>query len=91
MCLVFIALTQPMQAVSVVLASALRGAGDTRATLVYTSVSVWFVRVGLGYLIGIVFGLGLFGVWLGWMADFITRAVLVFLRFRSGRWKSVRV
>jgi Na+-driven multidrug efflux pump len=91
MCLTFLAFSQPLQAVSVVLASALRGAGDTRATLVYTSVSVWFVRVGFGYLMGIVFGLGFFGVWLGWIADFTTRAILVFLRFRSGRWKALRI
>jgi putative MATE family efflux protein len=91
MCLIFIALAQPLQAVSVVLASALRGAGDTRATLVFTFVGIWAVRVALGYLLGIVFGLGLFGLWLGWIADFITRATLIVLRFRDGRWKLVRV
>lgn len=91
MCVTFIALAQPLQAVAVVLASALRGAGDTRATLVFTSVGVWVVRVGIGYLLGIVFGLGLFGVWMGWIADFVTRAVLITWRFRGARWKSVRV
>lgn len=91
LCLIFIGLTQPMQSVSVVVSSALRGAGDTRATMVITSVSVWLVRVGLGYLIGIRLGLGFVGVWLGWAADFITRAVLIYLRFRSGRWKKLRV
>ncbi len=91
MCLMFIALAQPLQAISIVLASALRGAGDTRATLVFTFIGIWIVRVAFGYLMGIVFGLGLFGVWLGWMADFITRATLVYLRFRDGRWKLLRV
>ena len=90
MCLVFIALAQPLQAIAVVMASALRGAGDTRATLVITSVCVWVVRVALAYLLGIVFGLGLFGVWLGWFADFIIRATLIFLRFQDGRWKMLR-
>ena len=91
MCMIFIALAQPLQAISIVLASALRGAGDTRATLLYTFIGIWIVRVAFGYLMGIVFGLGLFGVWLGWMADFITRATLVYLRFRTGRWKELRV
>jgi len=91
MCMVFIACTQPMQSVSMVVASALRGAGDTRSTMVITSISVWLVRVGLGYLIGIVLGLGFMGVWIAWVADFTTRAVLIFLRFRSGRWKTVRI
>ncbi len=91
MCLTFIALAQPLQAIAVVLTSALRGAGDTRATLVFTFIGVWIVRVAFGYLMGIIFGLGLFGVWLGWMADFVTRAALVAWRFRQNRWKTLRV
>jgi putative MATE family efflux protein len=87
MCMIFIALAQPLQAVSVILASALMGAGDTRATLVFTFIGIWPVRVALGYLFGIVLGLGLFGVWIGWYIDFITRATLIYLRFRDGRWR----
>jgi len=91
MCLVFIALGQPLLAVWMVLSNALRGAGDTRATLLFTFIGIWVLRVGMGYVIGIVLGLGLFGMWLGWIADFITRATLVYLRFRDGRWKMLRV
>jgi putative MATE family efflux protein len=91
MCMIFIAFGQPLLAIAVVLGSALRGAGDTRTVLVYTFVGIWIVRVGLAYLFGIVLGWGLFGVWLGWMADFITRATLVFLRFRAGQWKELRI
>ena len=91
MCLTFISVAQPLQATSIVLASALRGAGDTRATLVITFVGIWVVRVGVGYLLGIVLGLGLFGMWLAWYGDFIARAVLIALRFRTGRWKALRV
>ncbi len=91
MCMVFLALTQPLQATAVVLASALRGAGDTRATLVITFVGIWGMRVVIGYIMGIVLGLGLFGVWLGWVADFITRATLIAWRFRTAHWKTLRV
>src|ERR671936_864845 len=89
--MLFIAIMQPFQAVAVILGSALRGAGDTRATMVITAFSVWVVRVGVGYLIGIVLHLGLFGVWLGWCADFVTRATLVTLRYRAGKWKMLKV
>ncbi|MGE5141631.1 MAG: MATE family efflux transporter, partial [Rudaea sp.] len=91
MIMLFIALAQPLQAVAIVLASALRGAGDTRAPMIFTTIGVWGVRVTVGYLLGIVLGLGLFGVWLGWMADFMTRAVLVWRRYHAGRWKKIRV
>lgn len=91
MVMTFIALFQPFQAVAVVLASALRGAGDTRATMVITTIGVWVVRVGVGYILGIQLGMGLFGVWLGWCADFTTRATLIVLRYRTGKWKRLRV
>ncbi len=91
MCMVFIAIAQPLQAISVIYASALRGAGDTRATMVITFIGIWIVRVAFGYLMGIIFGLGLFGVWLGWIADFITRAGLIAWRFKQSRWKSLHI
>lgn len=91
MCLIFIAVAQPLQSVSIVLSWALRGAGDTRVTLLFTFIGIWIVRVGIGYLMGIVLGLGLFGVWLGWIGDFLARAILVALRFRSSRWKALKV
>ncbi len=91
MCMIFLAFAQPFQAVSIVLGQALRGAGDTRATMVYTFIGVWVMRVGIGYILGIILGLGLFGMWIAWMGDFIARAVLASLRFRAGRWKTLRV
>jgi putative MATE family efflux protein len=91
MCMIFMAFAQPFQSVSIVLGQALRGAGDTRATMVYTFVGVWLMRVGLGYFLGITLGLGLFGMWIGWYSDFAARAILVFLRFRAGKWKTLKV
>jgi len=69
----------------------LRGAGDTRATLVVTFAGIWLVRVVFGYLLGIVLGLGLFGMWIAWFSDWFVRAVLIALRFRTGKWKTLQV
>lgn len=91
MLLIMIGLMQPFQSLAIVMASALRGAGDTRATLLISSFSTWGLRVGLAYVLGIVLGWGMFGIWLGWCADFFTRALLVYLRFRTGKWKTLRV
>ncbi|MBM3128747.1 MAG: MATE family efflux transporter [Chloroflexi bacterium] len=91
MCLTFIALSQPFLSVSMIVASALRGAGDTRATLAVTFAGIWLMRVGGGYILGIVLGLGLFGMWIAWSGDFMVRALLVALRFRTGKWKTLRV
>jgi putative MATE family efflux protein len=91
MCLIVMAFSQPFLAISMVYASALRGAGDTRATLVITFAGIWLVRVVLGYVLGIVLGLGLLGLWIAWFSDWFVRAILVALRFRTGKWKTLQV
>ncbi len=91
MCMLFIAFAQPWQASSVIVAQALRGAGDTRATLVVTFAGIWVMRVGLGYILGILLGWGLFGMWIAWYADFMVRAILFWVRFRAGKWKTIKV
>lgn len=91
MCMIFVALAQPFQSISIVLGQALRGAGDTRSTMVYTFIGVWIVRVAFGYLLGIVLGIGFFGMWLAWISDFIARATLVWLRFQAGKWKTLKI
>jgi Na+-driven multidrug efflux pump len=74
-----------------ILGQALRGAGDTRATLVVTFIGIWLVRIVVGYLLGIALGLGLFGMWIGWLADFAVRAVMMYTRFRAGKWKTLKI
>lgn len=91
MLMIMVGLMQPFQAVAVILSSALRGAGDVRATMLITFFSTWCLRVGLGYFFGIVLGLGLLGIWFGWCSDFIFRAAAVLLRFRTGKWKIMKV
>ncbi len=91
MCLLFIAIGQPFLSVAMILGQALRGAGDTRATLVVTFIGIWLVRIVVGYLLGIALGLGLFGMWIGWLADFAVRAVMMYTRFRAGKWKTLKV
>jgi len=85
------AFSQPAMAASFVFSGALRGAGDTRATLVITVVSIWTVRLGLAYLGATVLGWGLAGAWLGILGDFVVRALLFWLRFRAGKWQTMKV
>jgi len=80
---------QPLSAASMVYSGSLRGAGDTRWTLVITTLSVWVLRVPLTMLL--VGPLGLVGAWLGMATDNVARAVMVWLRYRTGRWAKVKV
>jgi len=42
-------------------------------------------------VLGLTLGLGLVGVWLGRASGVAVRGVILFLRFRGGRWKGTRV
>jgi putative MATE family efflux protein len=82
---------QPVLAASFVFGGALRGAGDTRTTLLITVTSIWGLRLLAAYVLGVVFGLGLLGAWLGIWLDFAFRSTMFYLRFRSGKWETLRV
>lgn len=69
-----------------VLPNALRAAGDAKFTLCASTVSMWIVRVGGGYLLGTALGLGIRGIWLAMALDWFVRGIVNLLRFRSKRW-----
>jgi putative MATE family efflux protein len=85
------ALIQPLMAASFVFSGGLRGAGDTRTTLLITAFSVWGLRLVITYLLGQMLGLALIGTWIAIAIDFGFRAFMFWRRFRSGRWQSIRV
>ncbi|MGI5900169.1 MAG: MATE family efflux transporter [Christensenellales bacterium] len=88
-CLRIVALIQPVQALAFIFAGALRGAADTWVTLIVVAISNWLVRVGLTTICIRVLGLDLVAVCYCMCADMVIRAALFFLRFRSGKWKTV--
>ncbi len=81
----------PGLAVSLSLSGSLRGAGDTRAVLYIMAGTTWIVRLVPAYLLAITFGLGVPGAWLAAIADINIRAAIMFLRFRRGKWKHIKV
>ncbi|MCH7810224.1 MAG: MATE family efflux transporter [Chloroflexi bacterium] len=81
----------PGLAISLSLSGSLRGAGDTRAVLYIMAGCTWIVRLIPAYLLAITFGLGVPGAWLAAIADINVRAVIMFLRFRRGKWKHMKV
>jgi Na+-driven multidrug efflux pump len=86
-----LALAQPFWAIGQVYAGSLRGAGDARFPMIATSLSMWLVRLPTAYLFGIVLGGGLPGVYLSSVLDSGVRAVLNYLRHRTGRWQRLTV
>ncbi|MBI2940687.1 MAG: MATE family efflux transporter [Chloroflexi bacterium] len=85
------AFTQPFQAMGQVLAGSLRGAGDTRFPMAVTAVSIWAVRIPMGYLFAITFGWGLPGLFGSAIVDGVFRAALNYVRYRAGKWQSISI
>ena len=84
-------LGQPFIAIMMVLSGALRGAGDTRFTLIGTAGGVWLIRLPLAYLFVGPMGLGLIGAWYALLIELGLRALAFALRFRSGAWARIKV
>lgn len=75
----------------VVYMGCLRGAGDTFYTAVASTISVTFIRTAGSYLGGYVFGFGIIGIWLGVLADQISRFVFASIRFKKGEWTKIKI
>lgn len=75
----------------IVYIGALRGAGDTRVPILFTFAGMALVRIPVAIFGGFVLKWGLLGAWLGMFADLVIRCLLMFLRFRSGKWQRVKV
>jgi putative MATE family efflux protein len=73
------------------LPQALRAAGDARFTMTASIASMWLFRIGLSYLLGGAFGLGLAGVWYAMYVDWMVRSCCFVTRFVRGSWKHKRV
>ncbi|MCE5234646.1 MAG: MATE family efflux transporter [Clostridiaceae bacterium] len=77
--------------ISFTLSYALRAAGDVRFTMVVSTVSMFALRVLFAYILGITLGFGVFGVWGAMFLDWVFRAAVFALRFKSGKWRDCRV
>jgi MATE family multidrug resistance protein len=74
---------------NVILAGALRGAGDTRFVMLYSLIVMVFLWLGGEALLILVFGYGMRAAWL-WLVIYVFILVAGFFwRFRSGRWQHI--
>lgn len=76
----------PFWAASWVLPAGLKGARDARYTMWVSLLSMWGGRIVAGYLLGIVLGFGVVGIWLGMVLDWMIRGGFFYHRMNSGRW-----
>jgi MATE family multidrug resistance protein len=78
------------ESISVILSSALRGAGDTRFVSAVTLVFSWSVMV-VPTFIGYAFGAGLTMMWTCATAYLVLLSFVFAWRYRGGKWRAMRV
>jgi len=89
--LILAAIFNFFDATKFVFMGALRGAGDTRMVLIICVSCSWGLMVPGILIIILVLKLSLFAVWLFITFHLGVEALLVFLRFISGRWKKINL
>lgn len=86
-----IAIFQPFLSITMVISSALQGAGDTKFPMYSTLVGIWGVRVLFGYIFAVIFKLGLVGIWLAYSLDIVIRGIILLVRFLRGNWSKIEI
>lgn len=87
----FVALYAFFDGMAIVFGSAIRGAGDTRFSLVFTLICGWSLMVVPTFAVWRWYGGSLLASWTACTVYIIVYGVGLLLRFQQGRWKSMRV
>jgi len=77
--------------ISGAMSNGLRAVGDVRFAMLVSVVSTVAVRLVLSVVFGIWLELGVTGIALAMCSDWAVRAVLIYGRYRSGKWKRFKV
>ena len=75
---------------NIVMVRNLQAVGDVHFPVLVGIASQWIVGVGVAWLLGIHFGLGLVGVWMAFALDENLRAVIFVIRWKRGGWRHIK-
>jgi putative MATE family efflux protein len=70
-----------------IIPACLRSTGDVVYVTVVSILSMWLVRVLLGYLLVKYTSLGIMGIWIAWCFDWVTRGVPFYARVLSRKYE----
>ncbi len=71
---------------SFILPCVFRASGDVKFSMITSVVSMWICRVIFSYVFGRYMGLGVFGVWIAMVMDWVVRSICFVIRYKKGSW-----
>lgn len=80
-----------MWPVAFTLPNALRAANDVRMPMVTSVFSMAVFRILFSVILGIHFKMGVIGVWLAMILDWIFRLTFFIIRYRKGKWRQMNL
>lgn len=72
---------------SFTLPTTVRAAGDVKACMYISMISMWLFRVAFSFLLGKYMGMGVFGIWVAMVIDWAFRALCFWIRYFKGHWR----
>ena len=82
-----VACSEPLYGAMIIFEGVYHGVGQTKYPFAVALATMWIARIGGTLLCLRGFHLGLTAVWLCMVADNVSRAILLGIRYYSGRWK----
>lgn len=68
-----------------------RAAGDAKACMVISVLSMWIFRIVFSYILGQYLRMGVFGVWVAMIIDWLFRGLCFGIRYFGGKWKNAAI
>jgi multidrug resistance protein, MATE family len=84
-------IAQVFYAIGIILANALQAAGAMVFVMLTEVITHWVIFLPLAYLLAVKADLGSIGAWFALPVYIILYSFVMWLKFRSGGWKSIRV
>ena len=86
-----IIITILFQISQVIYMGCLRGAGDTKYTAKCSMLSVTIIRTVFSYVGCYILHWGIIGIWMGILADQVSRYIFASIRFKQGKWVNIKI
>lgn len=76
---------------NLVIINSLKASGDVKFPTYLGIIAMWSCTVVCGYILGILCGFGLVGIWIAMAADEVIRGIIVAIRWKHGTWRGKSV